>query len=88
MRRKPVDRQALDELLMRTDLDVAPMPSPCIGVCRIDKRDSLCSGCLRTLDEIAEWSIFDEARKRAVWQAIRQRHAARPARKSWFSSIF
>ncbi len=35
-------------------LDSRPM-SPCITVCAIGV-DGLCSGCLRTRDEIAAWS--------------------------------
>ena len=36
----------------------------------------LCTGCLRTLDEIAGWSGFDTAARRAVWRRIGQRLAA------------
>lgn len=50
-----------------------PVPSPCSGVCRIDAATGLCAGCLRTLDEIAAWSVMDAAKKRAVWQAIDRR---------------
>jgi predicted Fe-S protein YdhL (DUF1289 family) len=49
------------------------VPSPCIGVCRIDAASGLCAGCLRTLDEIAAWSTLDDASRRAVWDAIRRR---------------
>ena len=51
------------------------MPSPCISVCRIDDASGLCIGCLRTLDEIAAWSMLDDAGKRAVWQTIAKRRA-------------
>lgn len=38
--------------------------SPCVRLCRIDKSSGLCTGCMRTLDEIARWSSMgDEARK-------------------------
>ena len=30
--------------------------SPCIKVCVIEPRSRLCTGCLRSLDEITEWS--------------------------------
>jgi len=33
-----------------------------------------CEGCLRTIDEIAGWSSFDDTRKHAVWDAIEARH--------------
>lgn len=53
--------------------EAAPVPSPCISVCRMDPASGLCEGCLRTLDEIAAWSGMDDAGKRAVWQRIEQR---------------
>ena len=54
--------------------------SPCISVCRIDDATGLCAGCLRTLDEIAVWSVLDDVDRRAVWAAIAARAARRAAR--------
>ena len=54
---------------------VAPVPSPCINVCRIDEASGWCEGCLRTIDEIACWSTYDDATRRAVWDALDDRHA-------------
>lgn len=55
--------------------------SPCISVCRMDEASGLCTGCLRTLDEIACWSVLDVAEKQAVWVQIgRRRLAARQRR--------
>ncbi|MBN3760078.1 DUF1289 domain-containing protein [Burkholderia sp. Ac-20365] len=53
---------------------IAPVPSPCINVCRMNPATALCEGCLRTIDEIAGWSSFDDAAKRAVWDEIEKRH--------------
>ena len=50
-----------------------PVPSPCINVCQIDAASGLCTGCRRTLDEIASWSRLDDARKRAVWARLAER---------------
>ncbi len=47
-----------------------PVPSPCINVCRMDPRSGLCSGCGRTLDEIAAWASMSEERKREVWRRL------------------
>jgi predicted Fe-S protein YdhL (DUF1289 family) len=58
-----------------TAQSIAPVPSPCINVCRMDPANGLCEGCLRTIDEIANWSSFDDAAKRAVWDEIERRHA-------------
>ncbi|NUY33792.1 DUF1289 domain-containing protein [Paraburkholderia sp. JPY303] len=51
------------------------VPSPCINVCRMDASTGWCEGCLRTIDEIAGWSTFDDDEKRTVWDAIEARHA-------------
>jgi predicted Fe-S protein YdhL (DUF1289 family) len=53
---------------------VAPVPSPCINVCRMDRASGWCEGCLRTIDEIRGWSSYDDAAKRAVWDTIDARH--------------
>lgn len=49
------------------------VPSPCVGVCRMDEATGHCTGCWRTLDEIARWSTASEADKRAIWARIEQR---------------
>ncbi len=54
----------------------AGVPSPCISVCAMNERTGLCDGCLRTLDEIAVWSLLDDDDRRAVWQAIGERRRA------------
>ena len=53
----------------------APVPSPCIGTCRMSPATGLCEGCLRTIDEITCWRTADDATRRAVWRLIRQREA-------------
>lgn len=50
------------------------VPSPCISVCKMDAATGWCEGCLRTIDEIAGWSLFDADAKRSVWHAIETRH--------------
>ncbi|WP_035054647.1 cysteine-rich CWC family protein [Andreprevotia chitinilytica] len=46
-----------------------PVPSPCIGQCALDAGQT-CTGCRRTIDEIAAWSQMSEAGKFAVWQRL------------------
>lgn len=55
------------------------VPSPCVSVCRMDPDSGLCSGCLRTIDEIVAWGRMDERAKRQVWACIVQRVALRTA---------
>lgn len=51
-------------------------PSPCISLCRMNPQTGLCEGCLRTIDEIAQWSSATEEMKRKVWTEIRRRQQA------------
>lgn len=55
----------------------APVPSPCISVCRIEADSGLCEGCLRTLDEIARWGALDDAARLAILDAIDARRIER-----------
>jgi len=57
-----------------------PVPSPCINICRMDEASGWCEGCLRTLDEIALWSVLDDDDKRQVWRELEQRRATTPMR--------
>ena len=50
-----------------------PIVSPCCGICRIDEMSELCTGCLRTLDEIGRWSTMDNEQKLAVLDACQER---------------
>jgi predicted Fe-S protein YdhL (DUF1289 family) len=54
-------------------------PSPCIGICRMDAAGHFCTGCLRTLDEIAAWSTSTEETRLAVLRLVDQRRAAAKA---------
>ena len=41
----------------------AEIESPCIKICVIEPKSRLCTGCLRTIDEIGAWSrMTHEAR--------------------------
>ena len=37
--------------------------SPCIDICTIDPNSGECLGCGRTLDEINNWTNFDNLKK-------------------------
>jgi predicted Fe-S protein YdhL (DUF1289 family) len=51
----------------------APVASPCISVCRMHEPTGWCEGCLRTIDEIAVWSLLDDEERRQVNAVLRQR---------------
>ena len=50
--------------------------SPCVSVCRMNPATGYCDGCLRTIDEIARWTVFTEDEKRAVLAELPRRRAA------------
>ncbi len=47
--------------------------SPCINVCRIERRSGLCEGCRRTVDEITRWPLASDAERRAILASLPQR---------------
>jgi predicted Fe-S protein YdhL (DUF1289 family) len=49
--------------------------TPCIKVCVLDPRSGQCSGCGRTLDEIARWGAMSEAERQAIMKALPARLA-------------
>jgi predicted Fe-S protein YdhL (DUF1289 family) len=55
------------------DMHLRQPPSPCISVCRIDPETGLCQGCLRTLDEIADWPMLSVREKDALLWQLRER---------------
>ena len=52
--------------------------TPCIAVCMIDPRTSLCFGCGRTLPEIARWHRMESAERLAVMAQLAGAHGATP----------
>ena len=50
-------------------------PSPCVSVCQMNAASGLCSGCMRTLEEIAMWGQLDDPEKRVIWREIGLRAA-------------
>ncbi|PRY95426.1 hypothetical protein BCF33_1046 [Hasllibacter halocynthiae] len=61
--------------------------SPCVKVCLIHPAEGLCTGCLRTRDEIAAWSRMTPEARRAVMDELpgraprlRRRRGGRAAR--------
>ena len=47
-------------------MENAMIPSPCIGVCRLDPKTGFCVGCLRTGEEIMAWPGADAAERMAM----------------------
>jgi predicted Fe-S protein YdhL (DUF1289 family) len=52
-----------------------PVPTPCIGVCKMDEASGLCTGCARTGDEVAAWQDAGADYKLRVWRDLPARRA-------------
>jgi predicted Fe-S protein YdhL (DUF1289 family) len=50
-----------DEIWKRQEVE-----SPCVKICIIHPEARLCTGCLRSLNEIAEWSRMTPQERRAI----------------------
>ncbi|MCB1547365.1 MAG: DUF1289 domain-containing protein [Hyphomicrobiaceae bacterium] len=49
---------------------MARISTPCINVCTIDPDSGLCTGCARTVEEIATWLKFDEPRRQSIMREL------------------
>jgi hypothetical protein len=50
--------------------------SPCVNVCQLDPQTGYCMGCMRTIEEIADWLEMTDEEKQQVLDRIEQRKAA------------
>ena len=71
-----------DEIWWRDEI-----ASPCVKICLIHPTERLCTGCLRTIDEISAWSrLSDEDRSRIMAELparaprLKKRRGGRAAR--------
>jgi predicted Fe-S protein YdhL (DUF1289 family) len=54
--------------------------SPCLDICRFDRKADLCVGCFRTTDEIRQWRKLTDHRRRRILAERRRREAKLIAR--------
>lgn len=47
-----------------------PIVSPCISICQIDRATSVCAGCKRTLQEIANWLQYSHAQRALIMELL------------------
>jgi uncharacterized protein len=53
----------------------AEIESPCIKICVIHPAERICTGCLRSIDEISIWSRLSPAERSAVMADLPSRAA-------------
>lgn len=57
-----------DDIWKRVEIE-----SPCIKVCVIHPQSRLCTGCLRSIDEITNWSKLTPEVRRTVMEELPSR---------------
>lgn len=61
---------------LKPDAHAIPIPTPCIGVCKIEAASGWCLGCGRSGEEIAAWQNAAPDFKRRVWSCLPRRRAS------------
>ena len=59
-----------DEIWKRDEIE-----SPCIKICVIEPKSRLCTGCLRTIDEIGDWSRMTPEARREIMAELPSRQS-------------
>ena len=54
----------------------APVVSPCINVCVMSAQYGVCQGCLRTIEEISNWSRISNPERQGILDAVALRRKA------------
>ena len=44
--------------------------SPCIDICTIDRDSGECIGCGRTVEEVKNWTNFDNLKKKQILENL------------------
>lgn len=65
-----------DEIWKRAEVE-----SPCIKICVIHPESRLCTGCLRSMDEIGAWSRMAPEARKAVMDELPSRAGALSKRR-------
>ncbi|SFR46982.1 DUF1289 domain-containing protein [Litoreibacter janthinus] len=65
-----------DEIWQRKEVE-----SPCIKVCVVHPAERICTGCLRTIDEIGAWSRMSNDARTALLDELPARAARLKVRR-------
>jgi predicted Fe-S protein YdhL (DUF1289 family) len=60
----------MDDLWKRDEVQ-----SPCVKICVVHPTERICTGCLRSIDEIAAWSRMSHQERREIMDALPSRAA-------------
>jgi predicted Fe-S protein YdhL (DUF1289 family) len=65
-----------DEIWKRDEVE-----SPCVKICVVHPEARICTGCLRSIDEIATWGRMTREERRAVMAELPGRQALLKVRR-------
>ena len=65
-----------DEIWTRNEIE-----SPCVKICVVHRESRLCTGCLRSIDEIGAWSRLSPEARSAIMADLPARAGAFPKRR-------
>ncbi|MBC7163423.1 MAG: DUF1289 domain-containing protein [Roseovarius sp.] len=57
-----------DDIWQRDEIE-----SPCVRICVVHPEARICTGCLRSIDEISRWSRMGADERRAIMAALPDR---------------
>ncbi len=57
-----------DDVWSRNEIE-----SPCVKICVVHPEARLCTGCLRSIDEITQWSKMSAERRREIMEDLPSR---------------
>ncbi|MBL8579575.1 MAG: DUF1289 domain-containing protein [Mesorhizobium sp.] len=58
------------------------VPSPCLDLCKFDRKSDMCVGCFRTTEEIRMWKKMTDHKRHAILAERSRRQSKLAARKS------
>ncbi|MBV2361415.1 DUF1289 domain-containing protein [Thalassococcus sp. CAU 1522] len=59
-----------DDIWRRNEIE-----SPCVQICVVHPEARICTGCLRSIDEITRWSKMAPEERRSIMDALPDRRA-------------
>ena len=65
-----------DEVWKRDEVE-----SPCVNVCVVHPEARLCTGCLRSMEEIAQWSRMSPEQRREIMAELPDRRSQLTVRR-------
>lgn len=65
---KDGEARVKDEIWTRNEIE-----SPCVKICVVHPQARICTGCLRSIDEITRWSKMSHEERRDVMEALPER---------------